>query len=103
MNYKDTYTASTENPEAFWKDQADAIRWFTKPESILSSDENGYPLWYKDGELNVCYLALDKHIEDGYGDEIALIYDSPVTQTIKKYTFFQNTYCCSSDINHIHN
>jgi propionyl-CoA synthetase len=68
MNYKDTYTASTENPEAFWKDQADAISWYTKPETILSSDENGYPLWYKDGELNVCYLALDKHIEDGFGD-----------------------------------
>ena len=70
MNYKDTYTASTENPEAFWKDQADAIRWFTKPESILSSDENGYPLWYKDGELNVCYLALDKHIEEGFGGDV---------------------------------
>jgi propionyl-CoA synthetase len=41
-------------------------------------------LWYKDGELNICYLALDKHIEDGYGDQIALIYDSPVTQTVKK-------------------
>ncbi len=89
MNYKDTYTASTENPEAFWKTQADSIDWFTKPETILSSDENGYPLWYKDGELNVCYLALDKHIEDGFGDQVALIYDSPVTQTIKKYTFLE--------------
>ena len=66
MNYKDTYAASTENPEAFWKKQAGSIDWFTQPESILSSDENGYPLWYKDGELNVCYLALDKHIEDGF-------------------------------------
>jgi hypothetical protein len=41
-------------------------------------------LWYKDGELNICYLALDKHIQDGYGDQIAFIYDSPVTQTVKK-------------------
>ena len=49
MNYKDTYATSTENPEAFWKTQADSIDWFTKPETILSSDENGYPIWYKDG------------------------------------------------------
>jgi propionyl-CoA synthetase len=58
---------------------------YNKPEIILSEDDNGYPLWYQDGELNVCYLALDKHIQDGYGDQVAFIYDSPVTQTIRKY------------------
>jgi propionyl-CoA synthetase len=89
MNYKDFYTNSINQPEAFWKEQAMAIEWYNKPETIISKDENGYPLWYKDGELNICYLALDKHIQDGYGDQIALIYDSPVTQTVKKYTFFE--------------
>ena len=89
MNYKEFYTNSIDQPEAFWKEQAMAIEWYKKPETILSNDENGYPLWYKDGELNICYLALDKHIQDGHGDQIALIYDSPVTQTVKKYTFFE--------------
>ncbi|SHM06361.1 AMP-binding protein [Flavobacterium xinjiangense] len=89
MNYKDFYTNSINQPEAFWKEQAMAIEWYNKPETIISNDENGYPVWYKDGELNICYLALDKHIQDGYGDQIALIYDSPVTQTVKKYTFFE--------------
>jgi propionyl-CoA synthetase len=55
--------------------QADEIEWYSKPETILSKDENGYPL-YKDGELNICYLTLDKHIQDGYGDQTAFIYDS---------------------------
>ena len=87
MKYKDIYTKSIEQPEEFWAQQAGAIEWYNTPEIILSSDENGYPLWYKDGELNICYLALDKHIQDGYGDKIALIYDSPVTQTVKKYSF----------------
>lgn len=87
MNYKDFYTKSINHPEEFWAEQANAIEWYNKPETVLSKDENGYPLWYKDGELNVCYLALDKHIQDGYGDQVALIYDSPVTQTVKKYTF----------------
>lgn len=89
MNYQEFYNNSIDQPEAFWKEQAMAIEWYNKPESIVSNDENGYPVWYKDGELNICYLALDKHIQDGHGDQIALIYDSPVTQTVKKYTFFE--------------
>lgn len=87
MNYSDFYKESIENPESFWKKQADGIDWFTKPNIILSKDANDYPLWFKDGELNACYLALDKHINEGYGDKIAFIYDSPVTQTIRKFTF----------------
>ncbi len=87
MNYKDFYAKSIEQPEEFWAAQANAIEWYSKPEIILSNDENGYPIWYKDGELNICYLALDKHIQDGYGEQTAIIYDSPVTQTIKKYSF----------------
>ncbi len=87
MNYNDFYQKSLENPELFWKEQADQIEWYAKPTNILSKDKNDYPLWYADGELNMCYLALDKHIQDGFGDNIAMIYDSPVTQTIKKYTY----------------
>ncbi len=87
MNYQEIYNKSIESPELFWKEQAKQIQWFKNPSTILSKDDTNYPLWFKDGELNACYLALDKHIEEGYGDDIAIIYDSPVTQTIKKYTF----------------
>ena len=87
MNYKEIYQKSINQPEEFWAEQANAIEWYNKPSTILSKDENGYPLWYKDGELNICYLALDKHIQDGYGEQTAIIYDSPVTQNVKKYTF----------------
>ena len=87
MNYQELYNQSIQNPEAFWAEQAQQVDWFTQPQTILSADENGYPMWYKDGSLNACYLALDKHIADGFGEAIALIYDSPVTQTVKKYTY----------------
>lgn len=87
MNYLEFYQKSLEKPEQFWGEQAAHIDWFKKPQTILSKDINDYPLWYADGELNACYLALDKHIEDGYGEQIAIIYDSPVTQTVKKYTY----------------
>ncbi len=87
MKYQEIYNQSIENHESFWKTQADAVEWYNKPEIILSKNQNNYPVWFKDGELNICYLALDKHIQDGFGDNFALIYDSPVTQTVKKYTF----------------
>ena len=87
MNYLEFYQKSLDNPQVFWKEQAEHIQWFKKPETILSNDKNDYPLWYADGELNACYLALDKHILDGYGEQIAIIYDSPVTQTLKKFTY----------------
>lgn len=87
MNYQEFYKKSTESSEDFWKEQAQKIDWFKNPDTILSKDVNDYPLWYADGELNACYLAVDKHIEDGFGDQIAIIYDSPVTQTVKKYTY----------------
>jgi propionyl-CoA synthetase len=87
MNYSDIYNKSITSSEAFWAEQVNQLEWYNQPSNILSKDQNDYPLWFADGELNACYLALDKHIQDGYGDQIAIIYDSPVTQTVKKYTF----------------
>jgi propionyl-CoA synthetase len=87
MNYSDIYNKSIASSKAFWAEQANQLEWYNQPSTILSKDNNGYPLWFADGELNACYLALDKHIQDGYGDQTAIIYDSPVTQTVKKYTF----------------
>ena len=87
MNYYEFYKKSNESTIDFWKEQSQNIAWFSNPSAILSNDSNDYPLWYADGELNACYLAIDKHIEDGFGEQVAIIYDSPVTQTVKKYTF----------------
>ena len=87
MNYYEFYKRSNESAIDFWKEQSQNIAWFSNPSTILSNDSNDYPLWYADGELNACYLAIDKHIQDGYGEQVAIIYDSPVTQTVKKYTF----------------
>ncbi len=89
MNYNEFYQRSLDDPEGFWKEQADVLEWYKRPQTILSQDKNGYPLWFADGELNICYLTIDKHIQDGYGDQVAFIYDSPVTQTIRKYTFHE--------------
>lgn len=87
MNYKNEYLASTESSEAFWMDKANAISWFTPPEHACSQSANGYYDWFKGGKLNTSYLALDHHVKAGRGDKTALIYDSPVTNTVTHFTY----------------
>ncbi|WP_312323253.1 AMP-binding protein [Soonwooa sp.] len=87
MNADNLIQQSKDNTEEFWKEQAQAISWYIFPKTITSPDENNYNQWFADGELNMCYLCIDKHIEDGFGDQIAIIYDSPVTNQKKTYTF----------------
>ncbi|AZA57917.1 AMP-binding protein [Chryseobacterium shandongense] len=87
MNTDNLLKRSIENKELFWKEQAREIDWFEFPQTITSQDQHHYTQWFADGKLNMCYLCIDKHIKDGFGDHIALIYDSPVTQQKKKYTF----------------
>jgi len=85
--YDREFNRSIKDPENFWMEQAANISWFQKPQRALTKDENGFYRWFKGGKLNTSYLALDAHIENGRGEEIALIYDSPVTQTIEKITY----------------
>ncbi|MFL2749424.1 MAG: propionyl-CoA synthetase [bacterium] len=87
MNYQKEYRESIENPEAFWSRQAELINWYEKPKSILSQDEKGFYHWFKGGKLNTSYLALDFHVENGRAEQAALIYDSPVTETVRSYTY----------------
>jgi len=87
--YAAAFTEARENPEAYWAKVAEKIAWFQRPTQTLTKNEAGYYDWFKDASLNVAYLALDYHIEQGRGDQVALIYDSPVTETVKKYTYRQ--------------
>ncbi|MFT7130248.1 MAG: propionyl-CoA synthetase [Gammaproteobacteria bacterium] len=89
MTYLEQHQFSINDPEAFWKEQAKDIDWFTSPKKILSKDENDVSRWFADGVLNTAYLALDYHVENGRADQAALIYDSPITSTVKIYTYRQ--------------
>ena len=87
MSYQDEYQASIDNPEAFWAEKADQLDWYKPATNVLSTDEHGIQHWFADGELNTCHLTLDYHVDNGRGDQIALIYDSPVTGQQKKYSY----------------
>ncbi len=89
MKAQELFENSIQHKEDFWKEQAKSIHWLKFPNTILSEDENGYHQWFEDGELNMSYLCIDKHIEDGFGEQTAVIYDSPVTGKQQKFTFNQ--------------
>jgi propionyl-CoA synthetase len=87
MSYQEEYQASIDNPAAFWAEKARQIDWYKPPTNVLSVDEDGIDRWFADGELNTCYLALDYHVDNGRAEQTALIYDSPVTDQQKKFTY----------------
>ena len=87
--YSDTYLRSLEDPNGFWAEAAEAIDWVKKPRSILDDSNPPFYRWCSDGELNTCHNALDRHVADGRGSQVALIYDSPVTDTVEKITYVE--------------
>ena len=89
MSYRDLHRQSITHPEQFWGDRAHEISWYRAPTTLLGQDEHGIDRWFVDGELNSCYLAVDFHIEQGRGEQTALIYDSPVTGSQARYSFHQ--------------
>ncbi len=87
MSYAKIYEGWKADPEAFWMQQAETIDWDRPPSKALS-DENA-PLyeWFADGMVNGCYNAVDRHVEAGNGDRVAIIHDSPVTNSVHKITY----------------
>ena len=85
--YDEAYRQSIEDPEGFWGKAAEDVHWYKKWDKVLDDSNKPFYRWFVGGEINTCYNALDLHVERGRGDRTAIIYDSPVTDTIKKYTY----------------
>ncbi|MEH6749981.1 MAG: propionate-CoA ligase PrpE [Paracoccaceae bacterium] len=87
MAYKDVYAGWKADPEGFWMEQARAIDWVKPPSRALFADKAPLYEWFKDAEVNTCWNAVDRHVKAGHGDRIAIIHDSPVTNTVHKITY----------------
>ncbi|MCP3849636.1 MAG: propionyl-CoA synthetase [Gammaproteobacteria bacterium] len=87
MNYKETYQLSMDDPEAFWGKAAEDLVWDKKWDQVLDDSNPPFYRWFKGGMLNTCYNAIDRHVDEGNADQLAIIYDSPVTDTKQKFTF----------------
>lgn len=87
MKYAEVYKESLEYPEVFWGRTAEEIDWDKKWDRVLDQSELPFVKWFPGGMLNTCFNAVDRHVLRGRGDQPAVIYDSPVTNTVKKFTY----------------
>lgn len=89
--YEEDFRKSLDDPDEFWGKASEDITWYKKWDRVLDNDNAPFSRWFAGGELNTCYNCLDRHVEAGRGDQDALIYDSPMTGQVEKYTYSQLT------------
>ncbi len=87
QSYRAVYESWQTDPQGFWAKAAQAVQWYEPWQEVLDDANPPFYRWFKGGQVNCCYNALDYHVENGRSEQPALIYDSPVTDTIKQYTY----------------
>ena len=87
MGYREVYEGWKRDPEGFWMKAAKAIDWVEKPSKALFDANAPLYEWFCDGKVNTCWNALDRHVEAGRGDQVAIIHDSPITDSQRKITY----------------
>lgn len=87
MSYSQEYKNSLHDSLNYWRDQSLKLPWFKQANKIVELDDLSYAKWFTDAECNISYMMLDHHVMNGKGENLALIYDSPVTNTKRKYTY----------------
>lgn len=85
--YDDVYNRSINDPEGFWGEAAEALHWYEKWDKVLDRSNPPFYKWFQGGKCNTCYNAVDRHVENGRSELVAIIHDSPVTNTITKLTY----------------
>ena len=85
--YTNAYEQSINDPERFWGNVAEDCHWYKPWDKVLDDSNKPFYRWFAGAETNTCYNAVDLHVDNGMGSQTAIIYDSPVTDVIKKYTF----------------
>ena len=87
--FHDVAKKAKADPQGFWRQAAQDVVWIEEPKIVLDDAKPPFYNWFPDGLVNGCYNAVDRHVEAGRGDDNAIIYDSPVTQTKRHITFAQ--------------
>ena len=85
--YDDVYARSLEDPEGFWAEAAEQVHWYRKWDRVFDDSRKPFYRWFTGGIVNTCYNAIDRHVEGDRADQLALVYDSPVTDRIRTFTY----------------
>jgi len=85
--YEETYARWRRDPEAYWAAAAEDVSWFRRWDRVLDHDRPPFARWFVGAETNTCFNALDRHVEAGRGGQAALVYDSPMTKSVRAITY----------------
>ena len=85
--YPEVYARWQRDPLGFWGEAAHAIDWIEKPKTVFDPEAGVYGRWFPDGVCNTCYNAVDRHVIAGRGQQPAIVYDSPVSNTKQTITY----------------
>ncbi|KAF0737189.1 acyl-CoA synthetase short-chain family member 3, mitochondrial isoform X1 [Aphis craccivora] len=85
--YEEAYRRSLEDPEGFWAEVGAVVDWYKPWDKVLDNSAQPLTEWFVGGQINACYNAIDRHIKAGKGKKVALIHDSPVTESVTKITY----------------
>ena len=89
MSYKSVYETWKKNPTEFWKNQSKEISWYEPADKILDDSRKPFYNWFTGGSINACYNCVDRHIENGRGEDIAIIYDSAMCEKVRKISYLE--------------
>ncbi len=86
-SYANAYARAMHDPEAFWAEAAEEVHWDRRWDRVLDNSAAPLSRWFRGGQMNTCYNAIDRHVLNGRAEQAAVIYDSPVTGTIRTITY----------------
>ena len=84
---EDLFKRSIDNKEEFWGEQAEKIHWFKKPKTVVDTSDEFLHRWFPDGETNMAYNCLDRHVKEGHGDRVCFYEDSVYTGKQRAWTY----------------
>ena len=86
--YQELYAESVKDPDTFWAQIAERLTWYQKWHTVSDYDfVNAQIKWFEGGTLNACYNCVDRHVENGHGEETAIIWEGNDPQEDQQYTF----------------
>jgi propionyl-CoA synthetase len=85
--YEQEYRRSLDDPEGFWGEVAQDVQWTKRWDEVLDRSKAPFYRWFRGGELNTCFNAVDLHVEQGRGEQAALIWDSPLAGEVRRITY----------------
>jgi propionyl-CoA synthetase len=85
--YHEVYDGWKRDPEGFWAEAAREIDWFKPWDKVFDRQAGVYGRWFTGALCNTCHNAIDRHVDSGRADQLALIHDSAITGTQRKFTY----------------